>query len=67
MQVGYQDIVREAFVTRAAVCMGVTETGMRTGHRAHTISLWVRIENRYVCGYCRAIRKVLACNKTEIY
>jgi len=28
VQVGYWDIVREAFVTRAAVHMGMKETGM---------------------------------------
>ena len=27
-QVSYWDVVREASVTRAAVCMGVKETGM---------------------------------------
>jgi len=32
-QVSYQDIVWEAFVTRAAVQMGVKEMGMRTEHR----------------------------------
>src|SRR5882724_2123748 len=33
VQVGYRDMVWEAFVTRAAVHMGVKETGMKTGHR----------------------------------
>ena len=33
VQVGYWDIVREASVTRAAVCMGVKGTEMQTGHR----------------------------------
>ena len=33
VQVGYQDVDREAFVTRVAVRMGVKEMGMRTGHR----------------------------------
>src|SRR5882724_11772035 len=32
-QVSYQDVFREASVTRAAVHMGVKEMGMRTGHR----------------------------------
>jgi len=32
-QVGYWDIDWEAFVTRVSVCMGVKETGMRTGYR----------------------------------
>src|SRR5882724_4921958 len=32
-QVSYQDRVQEASVTRAAVCMGVKEMGMQTGHR----------------------------------
>jgi len=31
--VHYQDIDQRVSVTRAAVCMGVKETGMRTGHR----------------------------------
>ena len=30
-QVSYQDVVREAPVTRAAVCMGVKETGCEQG------------------------------------
>jgi len=29
----YQEGGQEASVTRAAVCMGVKEMGMRTGHR----------------------------------
>ena len=33
VQVGYRDIVWEAFVTRVAAHMGVNETGMQTGHR----------------------------------
>jgi len=33
VQVSYRDMVWEASVTRAAVHMGVKETGMRTGHR----------------------------------
>jgi len=32
-QVSYRDRVQEASVTRAAVCMGVKEKGMRTGHK----------------------------------
>ena len=32
-QVSYQDVVREVSVTRAAVHMGVKETGMLTRHR----------------------------------
>src|SRR5882724_9913805 len=32
-QVSYRDKVREVSVTRAAVCMGVEEMGMQTGHR----------------------------------
>jgi len=32
-QVSYQDRVHEASVARAAVCMGVQEKGMQTGHR----------------------------------
>ena len=32
----------------------------------HTISLQVRIENRYAYKHCGAIREVLACNKIEI-
>jgi len=46
--------------------MGVKETGMQTGHRAHTISLQVGNENRYMYNHCRAIREALACNKIEI-
>ena len=46
--------------------MGVKEKRMQTGHRAHTISLKVGIENRYMCGNCRTIRRALACNKKEI-
>jgi len=32
-QVSYRDVFWGAFVTRAAVHMGVKETGMQTGHR----------------------------------
>src|SRR5882724_11374602 len=32
-QVSYWDVVWEASVTRVAVCMGVEEMGMQTGHR----------------------------------
>jgi len=32
-QVSHQDEIREASVTRAAVCMGVKGTAMQTGHR----------------------------------
>ena len=32
-QVSYRGMIRKASVTKAAVRMGVTETGMRTGHR----------------------------------
>jgi len=37
--------------------MEVEETGMQTRHRAHTISLQVRIKTRDACGHCRAIKK----------
>ena len=33
VQVSYQDVVWEASVTRAAVCMGLEGMGMQTGHR----------------------------------
>ena len=32
-QASYRDVIWEASVTKAAVCMGVTEMGMRTGYR----------------------------------
>ena len=32
-QVSYCVVIWRASVAKAAVCMGVTETGMRTGHR----------------------------------
>ena len=66
VQVGYWDIVWEASVTRVAVCMGGRRQGCKQGTGVHTISLRVRIENRYTCGHCGAIRKALACHKTEI-
>ena len=59
-------MVQEASVTKAAVCMGVKETGMLTGTGAHTNGLQVRIENRYVCSHCGAIRRALVCCKMEI-
>ena len=59
-----------ASVARVAVCMGVKGTGMRTGHqgayRVHTISLQVRIENRYAYEHCGAVREVLACSIIKI-
>ena len=64
--VSYQDGSWETFVTKAAVCMGEKEAWMQTGHRAYTIGLQVRIENRYTYKHCRAIIEVLACNKMEI-
>jgi len=67
-QVSYQDVVREAPVTRAAVCMGVKEMGMRTGYMGSynrpPSQDWE--QDRYTCGHCGAIRKELACHKTEI-
>jgi len=36
-QVSYWDMVREAPVTRAAVCMGVKEMGCEQGTGAHAI------------------------------
>jgi len=53
-------------VTMVAFCMGVKEMGMQTGHRAHTIGLQVRNENRYTHNHCRAIKEVSACIRMEI-
>jgi len=39
---------------------------MKTGHRAHTISLQVGNENRYTYDHYETIREVLACNMMEI-
>jgi len=65
-QVSYRDKVQEASVTRAAVRMGMKGWGCEQDTGAHTISLRVGIENRYVYRYCGSIIKVLACNKIEI-
>jgi len=47
----------EGILTMAAVRMGVKETGIETGHGAHTISLQVGNENRYVYHHCGAIKE----------
>src|SRR5882724_13030359 len=41
--------------------------GCEQGTGMHTNGLRVGIENRYVCGYCGAIRKALVHNRIEIY
>ena len=61
----YQDRSQRVSVTTVAVCIGVKEPGMQTGHRVHTISLQVGNESRYVHNHCGAIRE-LACHKMEI-
>ena len=62
----YWDRDQRVSVTMVAVQMGVKEMVMRTGHRAHTISLRVRNENRYTYNHCRAIKEALAHHKMEI-
>jgi len=49
-QVSHRDKVREASVTRAAVCMGVKGTQCKQDTGAHTISLRIGIKNRYAYG-----------------
>src|SRR5882724_5360655 len=65
-QVSYWDVVWEASVTRAAVCMGWRRQGCEQGTGAHTNGLQVGIENRHMCRHCGAIRRALVCHKTEI-
>ena len=62
----YQDGDQRVSVTRAAVCMGVKEARMKTGHRVHTINIRVKNESRYSHNHCRAIKEALACNKMKI-
>jgi len=65
-QVSYRDMVWEASVTRVAVCMGVMEMGMQTGHRSTYNQPLSQDQDRYACRHCGAIRKALAHHKTEI-
>jgi len=46
-----------------AVCMGVKEMGIRTGHRG---TYNQSNESRYAQNHCGAIKEASACNKMEI-